>query len=200
MTAPSRVALLVLASLPLSAAAEQWRGVGETTLVGSEEQRENGALVACNISFTQVFADDVHRKGATVTAKGVLAMVKPAPRRFAFVLKMVGEDQGRVASSSGSPFSPSSAYVSVAGYTSAHRASQTFKCDGPGYCAAFANNSDMTGLLGVALSRSFNAAYQRRPGTLDTSFLVRLAPETSPASPANDRFADCARSLVGSPD
>ena len=194
----SRVALLVLLSFPGSIAAQEWRGGGDTVRVGFEEQREGGALAICELTFTQVLRDDVHRQNAVVTANAILGMAKASPTRIGFMFKFVGQDQSRVKGQTAVPFSPSLAYVSAKGYSSAHREHQIFQCEGPGFCASYFGHTDFLGLLDIALSPTFTTSFQRRPGDLDVSFLVRLSPDGSVGTPAQTRFAACASELIKS--
>lgn len=193
-----RVVLLILLFVPGSVAAQEWQGGGDTVRVGFEEQRVGGALAICELSFTQVFRDDVHRQNAAVTANAILAMAKASPTSIGFMFKFVGQDQSHVKEQTGVPFSPSLAYVSTKGYSSVHRERQIFQCEGTGFCASYFGHIDFLGLLDIVLSPTFTTSFQRHAGDLDVSFLVRLSPDGSVGTPAQTRFAACASELIKS--
>ncbi len=192
----SSLTLLALLSIPGSLAAQEGQRVGDLARIGFEEQRQGGALASCNLTFVQVFRDDVSRQNALVTVQTMLALVKPQPGVVVFMLKMVGKDQGSLKGESASFFSPSFAYLSAPGYSSAHREHQVFQCEGPGFCASYAGDVDMKGLLEIALSPSFTTSFQREPGSLDVAFLVRVPIDSPFTTPAQVRFTACVGEMI----
>lgn len=201
MTLPWRIALVLsvfLMGATIKAAAWESRGGGNTLRVGFEEERQGGALVGCDLSFTQVAEDDVDRHGAIILVNFLLSIIKPTPTNVAFFLKASGEDQNSTNPSQFTPFSPSYAYILANGYSSVHRESQILHCDGPGFCAGYFSGSDVLQLLKVALSPTFTAGIQRRPESLDISFLARISPNGSPSAPDDTLFAACVNRLVNS--
>lgn len=91
------------------------------------------------------------------------------------------------------PFTPTYAYVSGDGYSSAHRETEgSTECDGTGYCAAFHDASDIKKLYALLDAPAFNVGLQRRAGGLDLTFPVHLGS----ANPATTRFRACALDVV----
>ncbi len=160
------VALAALLVLSNHAKADQWRGGGDTAQITFEESRQDGQLVGCNVGFTQMVYDDVGNHGAPIGVRGLLSLIKLNDKRVLFFLKMAGlEMTGPNKDTAAAFFSPTLAYVSADGYSSAHRESLKTACDGPGYCAGFFGLDDILHLSTIA--GSTGCVYEFRPTCAD---------------------------------
>jgi len=169
-----------------------------TKAVEANDMRQAGKLIGCEFDFWQTLQDPFMSPVRMVVIKGSFTIAAPdEPTKALWVLQISPNDATVVAGKLAfERFTPILAYfVTEQGFSSAGRQIRANPCSTGGICVAGqAGLQDL--FVGIILSRSIKAAYQRSADSLDTDFTISLPQIGTSDHRYIQQFGECVGSLL----
>lgn len=165
--------------------------------VAFHEQRQAGQLSGCGVIFNVGFRDTAYRNGGIVFVRGGVEILNLRPGQLIWTVKIQPTDvvwSEQANDFQIRPFSPSHAWVSVGGFSSAGSEGTQFQCDQGGFCAGGVTNLE-TLIPSLIDATSIQFGMRRGSGTIDATGRVNVNRNTGDRG-ERQRFGQCVGNLI----